>query len=97
VIELPSTKRCASRRRFRIKVRKVTGVTFASIAVFVNGKRVKVVKGQRVTAPVDLRGLPAGRFAAKIVATTSDKRTLTHSRRYRTCAPKLGGKRRHRL
>lgn len=97
VIELPSNKRCASKRKFRIRIKKVAGVTFASASVFVNGKRVKTVKQSRLTAPVDLRGLPKGRFAAKIVVTTSDGRKLSHTRKYRTCASKRGGKRRHRL
>jgi hypothetical protein len=98
VVALPSAKRCASKRRFRIRIRRVVGVTFTSAAVFVNGRRVKVVKGDRLTAPIDLRGLPKGRFVAKIVVTTSDGRTLSHSRRYRTCSKRRrAGKRRHKL
>jgi hypothetical protein len=97
VIALPSSKRCASRRRFRIHVKRTAGVTYASAAVFVNGKRVKVVKQARLTAPVDLRGLPKGRFSVKIVVTTVDGRKVSATRRYRACAAKRGGKRKHRL
>ncbi len=97
VIDLPSTKRCASKRNFKIRIRKVAKVAFSSAAVFVNGKRVRLVKGERLTAPVDLRGLPAGRFSARIVVTTVDGRKLTAARKYRTCSPKRGGKRRNRL
>jgi hypothetical protein len=49
---------------------------------------VQVLKGKRLTAPVDLRGLPKGRFTVKIVAVTSAGQKLSSSRRYRTCAPK---------
>jgi hypothetical protein len=97
VISLPSARRCASRRRFRIRIRQVSGLRYVSAAVFVNGKRVKIVKSARLAAPVDLRGLPAGRFSAKIVVKIDDGRKLTGKRRYRTCAGKRGGKRRHRL
>jgi hypothetical protein len=67
--------------------------------VFVNKRRAKVVKSQRLTAPVDLRGMPAGKFTVRIVVTTADGRKLSHSRKYRTCATKRkrGAKRRHKL
>jgi hypothetical protein len=97
VIALPSARRCASRRRFRIRIRQVSGLKYVSATVFVNGKRVKIVKSARLAAPVDLRGLPAGRFSAKIVVKIDDGRKLTGKRSYRTCAAKRGGKRRHRL
>ena len=88
VITLPSTKACVSRRSFRIRLRAPSGVTIASAAVFVNGKRVDVVKGKRLSAPVDLKGLPKGRFSVKITVTTATGRKVTDTRRYRTCAPK---------
>jgi hypothetical protein len=97
VIGAPSTRRCASRRRFRIRIRRLANITFLSASVFVNGKRVKVVRGKRLTAPVDLRGLPRGRFGVRIEVTTSDGRNLKHTRRYRTCTPARKSKRRHRL
>ena len=97
VVDMPGKRRCGSRRSFRIRIRKVAGISFASVAVFVNGKRVKVVAGSRLTAPVDLRGLPKGKFTAKIVVKASDGRKLSHTRKYRTCSSKRGAKRRNKL
>jgi hypothetical protein len=97
VIGLPSRRRCASRRKFRIRVRRVSGVSYASVAVFVNGKRVKIVRGARTTARVDLSGLPKGRFSVRIVVVTTDGRKLSHTRKYRTCVHQRGAKRKHRL
>ena len=88
VITLPSTKVCVSRRSFRIRLRAPAGVTIASAAVFVNGKRADVVKGKRLSAPVNLTGLPKGRFSVKITVTTATGRKVTDTRRYKTCAPK---------
>lgn len=88
VITLPSAKACVSRRSFRIRLRAPSGVTIASAAVFVNGKRVDVVRGRRLTAPVNLKGLPKGRFSVKITVTTTSGRQVTDTRRYRTCTPK---------
>jgi hypothetical protein len=88
VIVWPSTHTCASRRDFRIRLVQPKGVALVSATVLVNGKRVQVLKGKRLTAPVDLRGLPKGRFTVKIVAVTSAGQKLSSSRRYRTCAPK---------
>ena len=85
---LPSAKACVSRRSFRIRLRIPKGVTAASATVRVNGKTVSVVKGKRLTAPIDLRGLPKGRFTVKITLKTTDGRSVSSSRRYHTCAPK---------
>src|SRR4030095_14362554 len=88
VIKLPGVRRCVSRRRFPIRLVQPGGVTLVSATVQVNGKRVKVLKGKRLTARVDLRGLPKGRFTVKITVKTSDGWTLKSTRRYRTCVPK---------
>ena len=45
-------------------------------------------QGKRVTAPVDLRGLPKGRYKVEIRITTSTGRVIKGTRRYRTCVPK---------
>jgi hypothetical protein len=89
VFTLPSNRSCVSRRSFRIRIRRQrAGVTLVSAAVAVNGKRVAVRKGARLTAPVDLRGLPKGRFTVRISALTADGRAIVGTRRYRTCAPR---------
>lgn len=89
VVGAPSAKACLSRRAFRIRVRNRPGaVQVVSATVFVNGRRVATRKGARLTAPVDLKGLKRGRYAVKITATMSDGRTVSETRRYRTCARK---------
>ena len=88
VILLPSAKQCVSRRNFRIRLKQPRGLTLKSATVSVDGKRVATRSGKRVTAPVDLRGLPKGRFTVKITVTLTDGRKVTSTRKYRTCAPK---------
>jgi uncharacterized repeat protein (TIGR01451 family) len=88
VIKLPSARSCVSRRRFRIRLVQPKGVALVSATVLVNGKKVKVVAGARLKAPVDLRGLPKGRFIVKITAVTADGRKVSDTRRYRTCVPR---------
>jgi hypothetical protein len=44
--------------------------------------------GKRATAPVNLKGLPKGRYTVKVVLTTTAGKPLTGTRRYRTCVPK---------
>ena len=90
IVSLPSTRRCVSRRNFRIRLR-TRGLRVASATVTVNGRRVRVVRGGRLTAPVDLRNLPKGRFTVKIVLVLADGRRVQGTRRYRTCAPKRRG------
>ena len=87
-IIIPSNKACVSRRKFRIRIRKRKGVVYETAIVFLNKKRVRVVKGKRLTAPVDLRGLPKGRITVQITVITTSGAIISGTRRYRTCAPK---------
>jgi hypothetical protein len=85
----PPARHCASRRNFRIRLlRNRPRVRLRSARVYVNGRRVKTLRGRRITAPVSLRGLPKGRFTVRIVAITRGGKRLVSLRRYRTCTPR---------
>jgi hypothetical protein len=84
-------RRCLSRRSFRIRLREPPGDALETARVYVNGRRVAIRRRDRITAPVNLRGLPRGRYTVKITATTVLGKTITGKRRYRTCAPRRGG------
>jgi hypothetical protein len=88
VVTLPkATRKCRSRRSFRIRLREPKADPLVRATVQVNGRRVRVVAGRRLTAPVDLRNLPRGRYTVKIAATTASGRVVSGTRRYRTCEP----------
>jgi len=92
VVSLPKqSRKCRSRRNFRIRLREPKADPLVRATVHVNGKRVKVLSGKRLTAPVDLRGLPKGRYTVRISATTASGKEIKGTRRYRTCAPKRRG------
>jgi hypothetical protein len=86
--QLPPAHRCLSRRHFRIHLRRPDGVPLQSAQVKVNGRTVKTVSGARLTAPVDLRGLPKGRYTVAITETTITGTVYHGQRRYRTCTPR---------
>lgn len=88
VVQAPSNRRCRSRRNFRIRLRNPPGSTIVAAVVRVNGRRVKTVRGVRVTARVDLRGLPRGRYTVSITILLDDGRTIRGKRKYRTCGKK---------
>jgi hypothetical protein len=88
VVQAPSNKKCLSRRSFTIHVRQIPGLVYKQVAVYVNHARVEVASGSHVTAPVDLRGLPKGRYTVRIVVTTSGGQQITGTRSYHTCASK---------
>jgi hypothetical protein len=88
LVSLPANKKCVSRRSFRIRLRQPRGTQIRSAVVRLNGKKVATRSGKRVTAPVDLRGLPSGRFKVSITVTLADGRTVSGARSYRTCVPK---------
>jgi hypothetical protein len=48
------------------------------------------LKGRRIGADVDLRGLPKGTFFVKIIAVTSNGQVIQGKRKYHTCVPKRG-------
>jgi hypothetical protein len=85
----PATKGCASRRRFPIRLKEPPGDALKSATITLGRKRLRVVKsGGRLRSVVDLRGLARGRYTLKIVARTHRGRTLTGTRKYRTCGKK---------
>jgi hypothetical protein len=84
-------RRCLSRRSFKIRLKEPKGDALRSAEVFLNGKRIQVRTGERLTAPINLRGLPKGRYTVKIVAKTVLGDTIQGKRRYRTCATKRRG------
>jgi hypothetical protein len=91
VFAMPSSKRCVSRRKFRIHVRRPAGIDFQSVQVTVN-RRTKVkltgLKARSIKAKVNLRGLPKGKVVVRIVAVTTSGRRAVSTRTYRTCAAK---------
>jgi hypothetical protein len=89
VVSLPKeTRKCRSRRDFRIRLREPKADPLVRATVHVNDLQVRVLAGARLTAPVNLRGLPRGRYTVKIVATTASGRVIRGTRKYRTCARK---------
>ena len=86
-----ATRKCVSRRRFAIHVRRPQGIAFRSIAVTVNGRtkvRLTGAKAKEVKATVNLKGLPAGKVTVTITAVTTTGRKAVSRRTYTTCAAK---------
>jgi cell division septation protein DedD len=95
IVELPSTKRCVSRRKFRMRIKERKNFEISVATVFVNGKLTKTLRQKvfgklRHTARVDLRGLPKGTWKVKIVVVSTDGRVVAGTRKYRTCSGKRG-------
>lgn len=88
IVLAPSNRRCRSRRNFRIRLRHPRGKKIVAATVSVNGVRVATRRGKRVTAPVNLTGLPKGRYRVTITALLDDSTVIRGTRRYRTCTPK---------
>jgi hypothetical protein len=91
-VQLPSARTCRSRRDFSIRLRKPKRGRIKTARVYVNGKRVKTLRGRRVRARVNLRGLPRGRYTVRVVVTTTRGQRIVTKRRYRTCVPKRRAK-----
>jgi hypothetical protein len=87
----PSTKRCLSQRHFTIHIRRYAGVTYVEAIVFVNRKTVGVRKSRKgqFSAPINLRGLPAGTVTVKMTVITTSGSLISGTRKYKTCRKKL--------
>lgn len=88
VATLPSAKRCVSRRALRIRLKAPKGTRIAFARIEVPGRAPKTVRGKALSAPVNLRGLPKGRFTVRLRITLLDGRVVKGSRTFRTCAAK---------
>jgi uncharacterized repeat protein (TIGR01451 family) len=80
--------RCASRRKFTIRLRLPKAATLTAVSVNVAGRPVRVRVGRRLTAVVDLRTRPAGRIVVRIGAVTRGGRHIVGTRAYETCTVK---------
>jgi hypothetical protein len=89
VIQIPASRMCLSRRHFKIHIRQYRGLTYEQAIVFVNRRRVGVLRGRQFSAGVDLRNLPAGTFVVQITVITTAGRIITGTRTYHTCRKRL--------
>ena len=88
---LPLLKKCLSKRHFIIHIRRYPGITYVEAIVFVNHHTVGTVRSRKgqFSAPIDLRGLPAGTFPVKITVITTAGNIITGKRTYKTCRTKV--------
>ena len=61
VASMPSTRRCITGRRLRIRLRHALDARIKSASVSINGRRVATLRGHRVTRNLDLRTPSRGR------------------------------------
>jgi hypothetical protein len=84
--QLPGRRSCRSRRAFTIHLYEPRRPErLVSATVYVNGKRVAVRRGRRLTARIDLRGLPRGAIRVTVIALTDHHRRLVSTRTYHPC------------
>jgi hypothetical protein len=87
---LPSAKTCVSGHALTFRMRKLSGVTWTSVTVSVNGKRFETVRLSVPPRPVKLAGLPSGSIDLKLTAHTKDGRHVSTKRTYGSCGPEPG-------
>lgn len=85
---LPSANRCRSQRVFTIHLKHPNGDRLRSARVYVDGKRVRIVRGSpHFRARIDLRGKRKKTIVVRVVAKTRSGKTVRETRRYHTCTP----------
>jgi hypothetical protein len=72
-------------RSLTLRLRQQGRVRLRTATIYINGRRVKQLKGSAVTAPIVLSRLPGGSFTVKIVAITTNGKQLIAREFYTNC------------
>jgi hypothetical protein len=88
VITAPSNKGCVSRRHFVLHMRHHPPLVYRRVTVELNGRQLDVIRERRISADIDLRGLPKGLYTVRISVVTTTGQRISGTRAYHTCAPK---------
>ena len=96
IIRLPSAKHCLSSKSFLVRLSRPAGMRFSAVRVYLNGLRVRTVRGEKIKSKIKLRQIPQGRFEIRVTVTlgVSAAASLSRTQRYRTCARKASHKKR---
>jgi hypothetical protein len=81
---------CRSRRSVVVHLRGIGKARVRNVSVYVNGRRVRVQRGNRRTVRLSLAGHRRGTARVRFVVTIAGGRTVTDRRTYRVCS-KPGG------
>lgn len=79
---------CLSKRRFTIHIARRKGVAYRRVSAFLNGHPLAVHQGRRITASIDLAGLPMGTYVLRIVIETTRGHRIVQTHTYHTCTPR---------
>lgn len=82
----PATTPCTSRRRFEIRLDRRLRSARVRLASRPTARHARVVRGTRLRAVIDLRGLRAQRVLVTVTGRTRAGRTLRQHRAFRVCA-----------
>jgi len=93
VVRPPATRKaCMSRRRFDVRLIRRAGILYDLEGARIRSVTVRVGRGParrqkftRTVAKVDVRGMPKGSYAVRIVIRLRSGRIVTYAPTYRTC------------
>jgi hypothetical protein len=89
VTGLPTTKRCLSRRSFRIHIQDPRNDAFRVVTITIGAQHLSTYRrGRFIVATVNLKGQPKGAFRLRISGRTVQGRHLRGTRTYHTCERK---------
>jgi hypothetical protein len=83
--EVPAADSCIDGGRLTVHVRAVRHIRWVRATVTINGRRVKVLKGKRITKPVTITGLRTPVVAVTLIAGSYKGLVAGVLRTYRAC------------
>jgi hypothetical protein len=69
-------------------VRHPPPLVYRRVTVELNHRQLDVIRERRISADIDLRGLPKGLYTVKISVVTTTGQRISGTRAYDVCAPK---------
>lgn len=85
IIRLPSASRCTRGHRLRIRIVRRPGVRVLAVMILIDHHVTLRLRASRLSAPIDLRGLPNRAYTVTVRLVLSTHTTISASRRYRAC------------
>ena len=76
---------CRGKRDLRVSLRGLGGQRLRTATIYVNGRRVRTLRGRRLPARVTLRKLPASVVTVRVVGRTTRGGQLVRTRNYQPC------------
>jgi len=85
LVSLPRATKCRTGGRLQVRLGQPTTGALERVRIYVDGRRVRDLRGRRIRAAITVRTPGRGRYTVRVVVRTTTGKTITTRRSYRAC------------